>query len=106
MNQDFSRKIVYVSVLFAALLYVLVAVILIIGTGFSISDFQVPFIVLSSSVGVSIFISLIFLSNKWKLDEGVDIAKQLVKDLVVLAMIHMIAILGLMYFILSFTEVI
>lgn len=105
MSQKSGRKIVLLGILFTPVLYLIFAVVLILGNGETIADYQVPFSVLASSVAICELISVLYISNKWNIDEeesSGEIAKRLVKEIIRLAIYQTISIFGLLYFILSF----
>lgn len=97
-QRDLSRKMVYIALLFAPILYVVISLILIEGTGKVFSDYQDPFVVLLVAVAISEFISLIYIINNWQLKETENITEKMTQDIIKLALIQPIAMLGLVYF--------
>lgn len=101
-QQDMSRKLIYIAMMLAAILYIVIAYILIISEGYTVSDFRIPFITLVSTVVVTEFISLMIIKKNWNIDEGENLQKVLTKDIVRLALAHSITLFGLIYFMISF----
>lgn len=101
-QQDMSRKLINLSIMLAAVLYIVICYILIISEGYSILDFRIPFITLVSAVAVTEFISFLIVKKSWKLEEGENLQEVLTKDIVKLAIAHVISLFGLIYFLISF----
>lgn len=99
-QRDFSRKAIYIAILIAPVLYVIVSLILVFGTGKTFSDYQDPFVVLLVAVAICEFISILYVVNNWRLKEDEKIAEKVSQDILKLALIQPIALLGLAYFLL------
>lgn len=102
MNQEKSRRIVILSTMMPAILYILLSVTLILGQGNTIVTYQIPFITLICLVVISEFVSVLYVRKHWVINDGEDIAKQLTKDIIRLAMYHIIALVGIVYFLVAY----
>lgn len=102
MNQESSRKIVILSTMIPAIMYVLISTMLVIGQGNTIEEYRLPFTILVCLVVVSEFISVLYVVKHWKINDGEDIAKHLTKDIVRLTMYHVFALIGFVYFLVTY----
>jgi uncharacterized membrane protein len=105
MNQDFSRKMVYIGILASPILFLIVCLVLIFSTGTTMENYQVPLTVLTSSVIICELLSILYVFKRWNVEEGTspeEISKKLVKDIIRLAIYQVVAIFGLVYFMLAY----
>lgn len=101
-QQDMSRKLINLSIMLSAILYIVICYVLIISQGYSIADFRMPFTILVSAVAVTEFISFLIVKKSWILEEGENLQEVLTKDIVRLALVHVISLFGLIFFLISF----
>jgi hypothetical protein len=96
---DQIRKYVLIAVVVTPILYVILALILLLqAEGIRWNEFQ-PFYVFLVFVVACMAISILYLVKHWRIEEGESLQKTLVVDLVRLAMIQSIALIGLFYFV-------
>ena len=106
-QQMIARRTVNFSLFISAWLYVVIAYILIVyGSEGGMETYRSVFAVLLGAVFISSICSGIVIYQRWRLDEHEDYQKVIRKDVVLLALCHIPSLLGLLYFILQFVEII
>jgi|LGOV01.1.fsa_nt_gb hypothetical protein len=101
MKQDLNRRIVNISLLFSPILYIVLALVLISAEGILLVDFQLPMIILVVSILICFVTSLTYVSKNWVLEGNQDIAEQVSKDVIRLAIRQLIVLPGLTYFVIA-----